>query len=213
MHDDLRSKIDEASEQHERAKKSLVRGDGQMRYAPAEHNEMEGVAQSTFFASLDGIEAEIAARIERAEQRLDQELHSDPSGVLSAEELQEANARRAFIGDEAFSLSPEALEGRIRAVIASGDRPGAFVYATVIRSRLRDAAYADSPADVANRLTLERLVRDLEALLDPTADARREKLEEEIAELEKIKTYAYARRHGGRDLAEVYLNQVYGSTR
>jgi hypothetical protein len=213
MHDDLRAKIDEASAQHERAKKSLVRADGQMRYAPAEHNEMEGVAQSKFFASLDGIEAEIAARIERAEQRLHLELHSDPSGVLSAEELQEANARRAFIGDEAFSLSPEALEGRIRAVISSGDRPGAFVYATVIRSRVRDAAYADSPADVADRLRLEQLAAELERALDPEGEARREKLEEEIASLTKIRDCAYYRRRGAKDAVDLHLQRTYGATR
>jgi hypothetical protein len=215
MHDELRERIDAAATAHERARKSLLRADGLARYAPAEHNELESVAQAEFQDKLRRVEDEISGRLESVEQRLQVEANRDPSSVLTAEELSEANSRRAFIGDEAFSLSPEALERRIRAVIAAGDRAGAFVYATAIRSMTNeaDSEFGDSPADAANRLTLERLAAELSAFLDPTAEARREKLEEEIAELEKIKTYAYARRHGGRDLAEVYLNQAYGSTR
>jgi hypothetical protein len=213
MHGDLRERVDRAAEDFAQAKRALVRSDGQAKYAPAEFEKLEQAAKNEFNGALNRISDELEGRIASAEQRLQAELHRDPSRVLTSAELSEANSRRAFISDEVFSLGPEAMEQRISAVISAADRPGAFVYAAVIRSRVRDAAYADSPADVANRLTLERLVRDLEALLDPTADARREKLEEEISALTKIRDYAYYRRHGVRDAVEMHFSRVYGSTR
>jgi hypothetical protein len=212
MHTDLRQRIDEAAERFEKARRALLRPDGGSKFSIVEHQELEGVAEKEFHDRLSRVEDEVEGRVARVEERLLRLEHSDPSASLTAEELEAANARRAFISDEVLSLSPEALEQRIRALISAGDRAGAFVYANLLRSLANDAEYGD-PAAEANRLRLEQLARELEAALDPEASGRLEKAQAEIEELRKIRDYAYLRKNGAKDPVELYLNKAYGATK
>jgi hypothetical protein len=215
MHEGLRERIDAAAERHEKAKRALVRDDGKAKYSIPEFQELEDVARREFEDSLSRLEDEIDGRVSRAEERLLIEQNRDPSSALSREELQEANARRAFVSDAAESLSPEALAERVKAVISSGDRAGQFLYLHHLRLKASEAAAttSSSPQVVTNRLTLEALVKELERALDPEAEARLAKAREEIAELQKVRDYSFLRKNGARDPVELHLNRAYGAAK
>jgi hypothetical protein len=214
MHADLKQRIDAAAERHEKARRALMRDDGQAKYSIPEFQELEGVARSEFYDSLDRVEDEVDGRLQAAEQRLQVEENRDPSSALSAEELEAAGRRREFVRDEVSSLGPEALAERVRAVIASGDRAGQFLYLHHLRLKAGDAgAVLGSPAAEASRLTHQALVKELEAALDPEGEARLAKARAEIDELQKVRDYSYLRKNGARDPVELHLNKTYGSTK
>jgi hypothetical protein len=209
MHDDLRRRIDQAAEAFERAKRALVRSDGCAKFSLVEYQELEQVAQNDFNATLSRIEDEIEGRIASAEEKLYRMEHADPSAALTAEELEAANATRSFVSDEAFSLSRDALAERVRAVIASGDRVGAYLYSHIIRTMASDAEYGDGAE--ADRLRLEGLAKELETALDPQAAARVERGQAELKELRELKDYIYLRRNGVRDAIKLYPNRAHGT--
>jgi hypothetical protein len=211
MHDDLRSKIDEAAKTFERAKRSLLRPDGQSKFSIPEHNELEGIAKSNFNSELGRIEDEIEGRIASAEEKLHRMEHSDPSAVLTAEELEQANARRAFVSDEVFGRSAQALEDRVRAVIASSDRPAMFLYAHYLRAKTSEDIGDRGLVPDAEQLRLGELVRELESALDPQAAARVERAQAEIKELRGLKDYVYLRKNGATDPVQLYMDRAYGS--
>ena len=133
-------------------------------YGEEAHAEREEALRREFHAALDAIGEEIEKRILLAEDKVLLLEHGDPSGALTAEELERASARRPFVRDEVFGLGTNALEDRTRAVIASSDRPAVFVYAHHLRAKSRGDAVSGSGAD---ELRLGELAGDLERALDP----------------------------------------------
>jgi hypothetical protein len=210
MVEGLRERIDEAAKKFERAKKSLLRPDGLMKFSPSETNELTAVAEGQFRTQLDNIESEIEERIAAAEQQLLQLEHSDPSSQLDQAELEQAGARREFIRDEVFGRTAEGLAQRVRAIITEGDGVAQFLYLHYLRAKTSEAGGEDLIPD-AEQLRQKELADELAQALDPESGARIQRAKDEIAELEKLKTFVYARRHGARDLVEVHLAQQYGS--
>jgi hypothetical protein len=208
----LRERIDAAAKSFERAKKSLMRPDGLTKYSLPEHNELEAVAQNDFNAALNRIGDEIEGRIASAEEKLHRMEHADPSAALTAEELEAANARRAFISDEVFNHSAEGLTDRVAAIISGGDRVAQFLYLHYLRARASESsAGEEGNIPETERYRLKELAAELEAALDPEAAGRLEKARAEIDELRKIRDYAYYRRHGAKDPVELHMNRAYGS--
>jgi hypothetical protein len=209
--DDLRARIDRAAERLEEGLAALYRPDGSTYYSAEEHAEQEQALRREFHAALDAIEKDIEQRIEAAEEELLRLEHGDPSGALKPEELEQANARRAFIRDEAFGLDADALANRTRAVISSSDRPAMFLYAHHLRVKANEAV-SGSEEDRLRQGTLQlrELAGELERTLDPEGAARRERAKAELEEARGLKDYAYYRRNGARDAVELYMNRVYG---
>jgi hypothetical protein len=204
MHSEARARIDAAAERHEQARKALLRSDGSQVYSDAEQAAREAELRGQFEAELVAIEGSIEEHIARAEEELLRLEHADPSSALPPEELEAAGRRRAFVADEVSGHTAAGLEDRVKAVMASGDRAGQFLYLHHLRLKAQENSTPEP-----ERLVLGQLAAQLERSLDPEAEARLTKVQDEIAELEKVKTYAYARRHGGRDLVEVYMRQTY----
>jgi hypothetical protein len=206
-HGDLRRRIDRAAELHEEARGALYRPDGSKVYGEEAHAEREEALRREFHAALDAIGEEIGKRISRAEGEVLRLEHGDPSGALTAEELERAGARRPFVRDEVYGLGTDALEERTRAVIASSDRPAMFVYAHHLRAKAREDAASGSGAD---GLRLKELAGDLERALDPEGARKLEGARAELEEARGLKDYAHLRRNGARDPVELHMNRVYG---
>ena len=103
------------------------------------------------------------------------------------------------------------MADRVKGVITSGDRAAMFLYAHHLRARARDSSAGEGVIPDAEQLRLEQLAIELEAALDPGAAGRLEKVQAEIAELRKIRDYAYLRKNGATDPVELYMNRAYGS--
>jgi hypothetical protein len=201
-----REKIDRAAERHEEAARALYRPDGRKVFGEDEHEERERALRREFHADLDAVGPDIEKRIEAAEKEVLRLEHADPSAALDVSELEEANARRSFVSDEVFALDPDALADRARAVIASSDRAAMFLYAHHLRARANDAVLGSE----AERLRLGELAGELESALDPEGAEKRARARAELEEARSLKSYAYYRRNGARDAAELHMNRVYG---
>jgi hypothetical protein len=201
---ELHDRIDQAREHFEAPQADLYRPDGGKAYSDEEHDERAGALQRELNATLDRLGPEIEKRIETAAEAVHQLEHRDPSGALTTEELERANARSAFIKDEVNGLSTDALAERMRAVASSGDRPAAFLYAHHARMKMQTF---DSEAE---GLTLKALTAELESALDPQGVKRREQAAKALEAARELKSYAHYRRHGARDAAELHMNRVYG---
>lgn len=201
-----RERIDRAAEHHEEERVKLYRPDGTSVYGEEEHAEREETLQREFRAALDAIGPDIERRIAASEQEVLKLEHSDPSSALTTEELEGANARRAFVADEVFGLSAEALMERMRAVMASGDRPAMFLYAHHARAKISDPVFGDD----AQALELKELVGELDHALDPGRTRKTEAARSTLEEARNLKSYAHYRRNGARDAVELHMNRVYG---
>jgi len=166
------------------------------------------VLEHEFRAALDAIGPDIEKRIEGAEREVLALEHADPSSSLTTDELEAANARRAFVTDEVFGMSAEALAERFRAVLASGDRPAMFLYAHHARVKTNDPVFGDD----SETLRLKELAGELEGGLDPERARKTEAARVALREAREIKSYAYYRRHGARDAVEMHMNRVYSRT-
>ena len=204
---DLRRRIDRAAELHEEARRALYRPDGSKVYGEEAHAEREEALRREFHAALDALGEEIEKRIILAEEEVLRLEHGDPSGALTADELERASARRPFVRDEVSGLETDALEERTRAVIASSDRPAMFVYAHHLRAKAREDAASGSEAD---GLRLEELAAALERALDPEGAKKREVARAQLEEARGLEDYAHLRRNGARDPVELHMNRVYG---
>jgi hypothetical protein len=199
---DEKARIDQAAAAFEEKRAGLYRPDGSKLFADAEHDEREAALRREFSAALDHIGPAIEKRIETAAEDAHQLEHRDPSGSLSSEELERANARRAFVADEVFGLSTDALAERMRAVAAAGDRPGMFLYTHHVRAK--------TPGSEAEGLQLKELVSELESALDPDRAKRREQAAKALEEARELKSYSYYRKHGARDAASLHMDRTYG---
>jgi hypothetical protein len=206
-HGDLRRRIDRAAELHEEARGALYRSDGSKVYGEDAHAEREEALRREFHAALDAIGEEIGKRILLAEDKVLLLEHGDPSGSLTAEELERASARRPFVRDEVYGLGTDALEERTRAVIASSDRPAMFVYAHHLRAKAREDAGSGLGAEA---LRLRELAGELERALDPEGARKLEVAQAELEEARGLRDYAHLRRNGARDPVELHMNRVYG---
>lgn len=124
---ELHAKIDQAAKTFEEKRSNLYRPDGSKVFSDAAHTERESVLRQELNATLDHIGREIEQKITAHEQEVLKLEHADPSAALTTEELSRANARSAFVADEVFGLSVDALASRMKAVAASGDRPAMFL--------------------------------------------------------------------------------------
>jgi hypothetical protein len=184
-------RMDRALERHEEAKRALHRPDGTPKYVEDEMRERQRELEQEFRAEMDRLEEDVDRRIAETEGELLKLEHSDPSAALSARELEEANPRRAFAADEVYGLSEEALIQRLRAVLASDDRVGQYLYANLVRIK-----------HAQETVKLRRLVAELARKLDPGREPRLKEARATIKELEGAKLQLAWRRQGARSASE-----------
>jgi pyruvate/2-oxoglutarate dehydrogenase complex dihydrolipoamide acyltransferase (E2) component len=166
-------RLERAVETFERARQQTYRPDGVTRlYGPEELAEREQRA----LAAYDETAAEITAAVDQAVAEAEQELAklegTGPIDRLTEAELARANARRAFVQEDAAGLPPEQLVPRVRAALAAGDTVDLVLWSRYLPARVQ--AMPATPA----RTDLVRLLADIgERLADPTIKERRGKAE------------------------------------
>ncbi len=201
----MQDRIDRAAERYEARKaEELYRPDGSKLYSDEEHAERAKALDEGFQAELYSIEGDIDQRIAEAQQVIFMAQHSDPSAMLSVEELEFANARRAFVGDEVLALGQEALRGRLRAALATGDRPAMYLYSHFVRARTGEP---DIRNDLPGTAELRELAAELDKRLAPEREGNLTQARERIKELEGAKLRLAFRGQGAGSASEAQRNR------
>ncbi len=135
-------------------------------------------------ATFDRIESELGERVRRAEEEVLVLEHSDPTDFLNTRELESANARKAFVSDECFTMPLDKLAARLKAVLAKGDRAAMFNYMHHAAQRVGDEPPVEPASAVSNAIGPSGSeeeeeagageVRELVAALRRKLDPRRE---------------------------------------
>jgi len=168
------SQLTAAQTTFEQERGRLYRGDGQPRYGAAEHKEQMAELTGRLDAAI-GSAQDLAGRI-AAEQRT-QLAHlegGDTLDALNTVEQMAADTRRAFIAEDAETLTPAELVMRCQIALAGSDKATQYLLARYVGKRVaaavevaRAAVPAGSPVPTGNPawLTMEQR-EELAGLVD-----------------------------------------------
>lgn len=205
--------VDQALAGFRRKEQQLYREDGERIYSEEEHaRRVEDLLQE-FDQAKSRAEAEADRAVESANKTLQLE-HRDPADVLTTEELARANARRAFVAEDAEALPLSELTNRMRAAVAAGEKATAFLYARYGRRRVDSELGAGrergglAARDAALLRTLGEVLDELDGLLvDPEAERKLSEARTSIDAAQKLKLHAAAQRRQADGTAELQRRQ------
>lgn len=220
---DLNARAENAQARYEEGEKTLFRSDGSKLYSEDEHRQQVRALEQERNGVLSDIEQQthemrmaVASEIERIE-------NADPADMLTSEELEQANQKRAFALDAAESLGTEALKKRLESVLAGDDRGSIFAYlmagqrkAEDIRQQRRKALTdAGRPAASGARVTdLDEVLGKMEAALGgDSRDAEIEAAKRKEEEAMQVGLSAGYLKAGARSAAEAQLKKRYAGYR
>lgn len=162
----LRRRAEAAKRTFEEGRGRLFQADGSRLFSDQAHEEQLATLRAERNAVLDEILEQARAVRQGATTEITNLENRDPQELLTADELDRANARRAFALDTAESLSPADLAARLESVLAGGDKAAIFAHWMAgdrrrarILERGRDAARRTSvnPAAVNQAPTVTEL--------------------------------------------------------
>jgi hypothetical protein len=200
---ELRERALNAEGTRDREREALYRPDGSKRYGEDEHAERQGTIAESYREALVGVADEAEREAKAAESELAALEHGDPPDLLRADELERAGAKRIFVSEDVEGLRDKDLAGRLRAVLAGGDRASAFCYLQAAERRVRGMDVTPAGASEA----LDELRDYLQG------DSRRRQMAEtglRVEEAREVGGLAQALRRGGRNAGEVYALESYG---
>ena len=130
--------VDRAVEQLERDRAGLFRPDGQPKYGQAEMAERESAIAEGVRRAIAAADQAVVVAVAQADLAGAAAASPDPVAWLTAAELEDAGLRRAFVAEDMDRLALPELERRLSAVVASGDRVGAFLHARYAGAKLAE---------------------------------------------------------------------------
>lgn len=209
----LKAKAEAAGRKFEDGRKRLYQADGSPLFAEDVMKlELEKLARERN-GEIFAVEEEVREIAAGAGDTLERLENADPADLLSAEELERAERRRAFALDQAEGLSVEDLKKRLESVLAGGDR--ANIFAHLVAGRRRQQAIIErrqerERAEVGQSGTAVPPSYTSGTPLDDTLEAMQKALagQKRAAELEaaaalgresfEVESVAHSLRHGGR---------------
>jgi hypothetical protein len=185
-------RIDRAVEKFRAGKRNLYTDDGQMLYSDEEHVRREEALLEEFDREVNSVVSGADRTIEQSDRTLALE-HRDLSDSLTTDELERANAKKAYVEDDVRDLPLEDLVRRVEAARSAGDKPTMFLYARTLPKRAEAEYEASVFPDQAAKL--ERLAKELaEAVRGPDAAKKLEGAEKEKRDANSLKLYAQDQR-------------------
>jgi hypothetical protein len=195
-------RIEEATSRREQAEADLYRPDGSRYYSDEEHAERVRAIQARHRADFDRIEAEIARKVEEAEERLLLAENADLASTLTTEELQRVSVLSGFVADDVERLSLGEVVKRCRAALATADRPTLFALAHHVARRAgeeEDLGLVEEFGEVAQ----------LRAKLAPDQERKLAAARQAHEEAQELRERAYLGRRGAKDAFDLYAQSGY----
>jgi hypothetical protein len=202
--DQLRERAEAIQAEYERAYGQLFR-DAERRqrlYSNDEHEERVRALRRERAEKLDQVIEEIHELVVEAEQEIATFEGGDPTTLLTDAELAAAAARKEFADDDVWRISEGEIEGKLRAVLAGGDRASIFAYWRAAEGRFEDLG---RPVDL--RLVLDEM---REAVAGPERLARVERARATIRETASVEMLAGNLKSGASTAAGSWLNRRVG---
>ena len=191
-------RIGRALEWFRAGKQDLYTESGQKLYSDEEHERRLETLLEDFDREKDSVVSE-------ADRTIALE-HRDLSDSLTTEELERANAKRAYVEDDVWNLTPEILIKRARAAQAAGDRPSMFLYARTLEKRANVEYEGDSGEEGAQ---LEQLALELAQIVrGPRAERDLERARKAKRDATSLKIYAGQQRQEADGTAERVLEDT-----
>jgi hypothetical protein len=182
-----KQQIDRALEKFRAGERNLYNEEGQKLYSDEEHERRHDALLKEFDREKDSVVTEADRTIEKAERTLALE-HRDLSDSLTTEELERANAKRSYVEDDVWSLSPDVLIKRAEAARAAEDRPGMFLFARTLGKRAEIEYEEGDPAAAAQ---LEQLASELtQTVRGPEVERDLEQARKAKRDANSLKIYA-----------------------
>lgn len=216
--EDLRRRAEAAKASFEEGRGRLIRPDGARLFSDEAHEEQMANLRRDRDAVLGPVIEEAREILRGTGAEIEALEHRDPAELLTAEELERANARRAFARDAAESLAPDGLVARCESVLAAGNRGAIFAAwmagerrrAQILEVRRGNARRgADNPAEAslaegrASTVTeLDEILRRMRETLDGGRTAQEiEAVRERAVEASDVQSMAELAR---REQSSVY---------
>jgi hypothetical protein len=210
----LKARAEHAQAKFEADKATLYRADGAPVYGDQEHKERLGALTQERNATLRQIEEDAQAERATLDTKLLNIKNRDAAGLLTSEELANANDRRAFAHDAAETLGVEELALRLRSVQAAGDKGVIFAYLSGAERRQREIVRTRSTGTNgtgSSTTELDGVISEMRKALDPHAEAEIESAASAQEEAMGVELLAANLKHGARTSAEAYVNRQYGN--
>ena len=221
---ELKAKAEAAQSAFEEGEKALYRGDGAKIYGDAEHEERLSALRAERNQVLSEVEQGARVEVQAAQAEITNLEHRDPTELLSADELERANAKRGFANDAAESLGLGALTSRLESVLAGSDRAAIFAYWQAgqrkregILARRREratsgAAEGTAAAPLSRATELDDVLARMREVLDEGKTAAAiEAAKARISAAVEVELRAGYGRQGARSAAEAYANRHHWS--
>lgn len=214
---DLQVHIENAQEKFEGEQANLFRTDGSRIFSEDEHKTRLGALTNERNAVLSRAEEDVRSEMAALDENADHVKNRDAAELLTAAELKNANERRAFATDSADTLGVPELIGRLRSVLASGDKGAAFAYFSAAERRRREilrtspAGRSGRPDHTASATELDGVLAEMRRALDPNADAEIAAIKDKKEKAARIQSLAWSLQRGGRDSLEVYQRRAHGT--
>ncbi len=189
--------IDRAADQFRAGEQALLRPDGTHKYGDAEHTERVQALLATFDRTGEAAVQHAETLIAESERTVHALAHGDPTDRLSADDLAAANAKRAFVAEDAERLPLGDLAARCTVALAAGDTATIFLLARYARKRgeavlaaLRNGTRM-SNEDTAALGDLDAALKQLDTrIADPHAASKRTQAEAAIKEARALRMHA-----------------------
>ena len=192
-------RIDEAASRREQQDAQLYRDDGSKVYGEQEHKERLRAIRAEHAAAFDRIHADVARRVQEAEQELLVAENADPASTLTTEESQRVSALSAFVADDVARLPLDALAKRCRAALASGDRSTMFLL----------AHHAGRRAEEEGDYDLAEVIAELRAKVAPEQESKLADARRGLEDAQDLRERAYYKRRGVDDATDLYTRGAY----
>jgi len=215
---DLRVHIENAQEKFEEERADLFRADGSRMFSEDEHKSRLGVLTNERNAVLSRAEEDVRSEMAALDENAGHVKNRDAAELLTTEELKNANERRAFARDSADTLGVPELIGRLRSVLASGDKGAMLAYFSAAQSRQREilrtspAGKRGQPDYTASATELDGVLAEMRRALDPNAEAEIAAIKDKKEKAAGIQSLAWSFQRGGRDSLEVYQRRAHGTS-
>lgn len=163
----LLKRAEAAQETFEKGERALYRKDGKRIYRDEEHSERLRNLRAERREACTRVLNEAREVALEADQEIENARNRDPLASLTTEELERANARRAFALDASETLDTGGLESRLRSVLAGGDRSEIGAYFVAGSRRRREILdRSRQTARGANTPALNAVLQEMHEALD-----------------------------------------------
>lgn len=188
---------EQAVEKFNEGKAALLGENGQPRFVPEEHGRQMATLQATLQSVVDSDVATAESAIASLQAKIVAIEARSPLDALSQPEVQRANERVQFVKEDLSALPLDALAGRLKTMLAGGDKADLFLFVRYLPARIEAENKRPGQSEPIRAMLRELIALHRQAgeVLTPSGEAEVKKLRGDIeaAQLRRARALTAAR--------------------